>query len=83
MNWFTVIKPNDTPRVSAAGAISLPCCFAGLPRQNVYERFVVVWDKEKGREIVLLTTHMKLSDTTIRATCKDQWQIELLFKALK
>lgn len=46
-------------------------------------RRVVVWDKEKEREIVLLTNHLKFGATTISAIYKDRWQIELFFKALK
>ena len=83
MNGFTVIKLKDMQRVSAAGTISLPCCFASLSRQRVYEAFVVVWDKENGREIVLLINHMKFGATTISAICKDRWQIELLIKYLQ
>ena len=46
-------------------------------------RRVVVWDKEKEREIVLLTNHLEFGATTISAIYKDRWQIELFFKALK
>jgi IS4 transposase len=44
---------------------------------------VAVWDKEKDREIVLLTNHLDFGATTISAIYKDRWQIELFFKALK
>jgi hypothetical protein len=46
-------------------------------------RRVVVWDKEKEQEIVLLTNHHTFGATTISAIYKDRWQIELFFKALK
>jgi len=46
-------------------------------------RRVVVWDKVKEREIVLLTNHLDFGATTISAIYKDRWQIELFFKALK
>jgi hypothetical protein len=46
-------------------------------------RRVVVWDKEKQREIVLLTNHLEFGPTTISSIYKDRWQIELFFKALK
>jgi hypothetical protein len=46
-------------------------------------RRVVVWDKEKEREIVLLTNHLEFGATTISAIYKDRWQIELFFKAIK
>ena len=46
-------------------------------------RRVLVWDKEKERNIVLLTNHLKFGANTISAIYKDRWQIELFFKALK
>ena len=46
-------------------------------------RRVVVWDKVKQREIVLLTNHLEFGASTISAIYKDRWQIELFFKALK
>lgn len=46
-------------------------------------RRVAVWDQEKEREIVLLTNHLEFGPTTISATYKDRWHIELFFKALK
>jgi hypothetical protein len=46
-------------------------------------RIVVVWDKDRQREIVLLTNHLEFGATTISAIYKDRWQIELFFKAIK
>ena len=46
-------------------------------------RRVVLWDAEKGRQIVLLTNHLDFGATTIAAIYKERWQIELFFKALK
>ena len=46
-------------------------------------RRVVVWDKVKQGEIVLLTNHLDFDASTISAIYKDCWQIELFFKALK
>ena len=46
-------------------------------------RRVVVWDKEKQRQIVLLTNHLEFGPTTISSIYKDRWEIELFFKALK
>jgi len=46
-------------------------------------RRVVVWDKDKDQELVLLTNHHEFGATTISAIYKDRWQIELFFKALK
>lgn len=46
-------------------------------------RRVVVWDKEKEREIVLLTNHLDFGASTISAIYKQRWQIEIFFKTLK
>jgi len=46
-------------------------------------RRIVVWDKIKEREIVLLTNHLKFGSTTIAAIYKDRWEIEIFFKTLK
>ena len=46
-------------------------------------RRVVVWDKVKQGEIVLLTNHLDFDASTISDIYKDRWQIELFFKALK
>jgi hypothetical protein len=46
-------------------------------------RRVVVWDKEKKEEFVLLTNHLDFGATTISAIYKERWQIEIFFKALK
>jgi hypothetical protein len=44
---------------------------------------VVVWDAVNEREIVLLRNLPAFEATTIAAICKDRWEIELFFKALK
>ncbi len=46
-------------------------------------RRVVVWDKVKEREIVLLTNHLDFGASTIAAIYKDRWEIEIFFKTLK
>ncbi len=46
-------------------------------------RRIVVWDKVKEREIVLLTNHLEFGSTTIAAIYKDRWEIEIFFKTLK
>ena len=46
-------------------------------------RRVVVWDREQGREIVLLTNHLEFGASTIAAIYKERWQIEIFFKTLK
>jgi IS4 transposase len=46
-------------------------------------RRIVVLDKDKGEEIVLLTNILHFGATTIAAIYKDRWQIEIFFKALK
>jgi hypothetical protein len=44
-------------------------------------RRIVVWDAENEREIVLLTNLMEFGSTTIAATYKERWQIELFFES--
>jgi IS4 transposase len=39
---------------------------------------LVVWDAEKGREIVLLTNHLEFGATTVAAIYKGRWRIENL-----
>jgi IS4 transposase len=46
-------------------------------------RRIAVLDKEKGEVIVLLTNHLEFGATTISATYKDRWRIEIFFKILK
>lgn len=46
-------------------------------------RRIVVWDKVKEREIVLLTNHLEFGSTTIASIYKDRWEIEIFFKTLK
>jgi hypothetical protein len=46
-------------------------------------RRIEVLDKEKGEGIVLLTNHLEFGATTISATYKDRWEIEIFFKMLK
>ncbi len=46
-------------------------------------RRIVVWDKIKEREIVLLTNHLGFGASTIAAIYKDRWEIEIFFKTLK
>lgn len=46
-------------------------------------RRVVVWDKEKQREIVLLTNHLDFGASTIASIYKDRWKVEIFFKTLK
>lgn len=46
-------------------------------------RRIVVWDKVKEREIILLTNHLEFGSTTIAAIYKDRWEIEIFFKTLK
>ena len=46
-------------------------------------RRIVVRDREKNEEIVLLTNHFGFGATTIASIYKNRWEIELFFKALK
>jgi len=60
--------------------------FTGYYSQKNYPhplRKIVVWDKDRQREIVLLTNHLDFGATTISAIYKDRWQIEIFFKTLK
>jgi len=42
-----------------------------------------VSDEQDAREIVLLTNIFHPASSTVTAICKERWQIELFFKALK
>ena len=44
---------------------------------------MVWWDETHQREYVFLTNHLNLDASVVAAVCKQRWQIELLFKALK
>jgi len=46
-------------------------------------RRIVVWDEEKGEELVFLTNHMTFAAGTIAEIYRDRWEIELFFKAVK
>ena len=46
-------------------------------------RRIEVWDEGNENIIVLLTNHMTFGATTIAATYKDRWQIEIFFKTIK
>ncbi len=46
-------------------------------------RRIVVWDKQKQEEIVLLTNHLDFGATTISFIYKERWQIKVFFKTLK
>jgi hypothetical protein len=46
-------------------------------------RRIVVWDTKGGREIVFLTNIFHFAASTVASICKERWQIELSFKALK
>ena len=44
---------------------------------------VVVWDAQNARKIVLLSNTSHIAASTVAASCRDRWRIELFFKALK
>jgi len=46
-------------------------------------RRIVVFDKVKNKEIVLLTNNLKFGATTIASIYKDRWEIEIFFKTIK
>lgn len=62
--------------------IRLEGFYAGQDCPYVLRR-IVVFDREKGEVIELLTNHLDFGATTIAAIYKERWQIELFFKALK
>jgi len=82
---YIVVAENDVPQNRNILSDQL-IQFAGYKAQDDCPhilRRIVVWDKEKEKEIVLLTNHLEFGATTISAIYKDRWQIELFFKALK
>jgi hypothetical protein len=61
-------------------------CFPRLVREGeepVLFRRVEIWDADKQEAIVFLSNLLAFGATTIAATYKDRWQVELFFKALK
>ena len=82
---YEVVEEKPLPQNRNILADQLICFTGYYAKKNCpYTlRRVVVWDKEKEREIVLLTNHLAFGATTISAIYKDRWQIELFFKALK
>ncbi len=46
-------------------------------------RQVTIWDETQQRPLTFLTNLLHLAASTIAAIYQEQWQIELLFKALK
>jgi len=82
---FTVIEHRRVPQDRNIRVDQLICFNGHYARKKCPHtlRKVVVWDKEQGREITLLTNHLDFGATTISAIYKDRWQIELFFKALK
>ena len=61
-------------------------CFPRLAREGeepVLFRRVEIWEEEKQESIVFLTNLLEFGATTIAASYKDRWQVELFFQALK
>jgi hypothetical protein len=54
-----------------------------VPDREHFFRIVEIWDEEKQRSFTFLTNNMKFAASTIAATYKDRWQVELFFKAIK
>jgi hypothetical protein len=82
---YTVVEDRAVPQnrnILADQLIQFNGFYARKKCPHILRR-VVVWDKEKDRQIVLLTNHLEFGATTISAIYKDRWQIELFFKALK
>ncbi len=55
---------------------------AGWRIKGTYRR-VVVWLEDKQEAMELLTNRFDLSAHTIAEICKQRWQIELFFQAIK
>jgi hypothetical protein len=55
----------------------------GKAGQDIFLRRIVVFDETNQRELVLLINHLEFAASTIAAICRERWQIELFFKALK
>jgi len=82
---YTVVEENTIPitgNVLRDQLVQFNGFYAHKNCPHILRR-VVVWDPENGREIVLLTNHLKFGANTISAIYKDRWEIELFFKALK
>jgi hypothetical protein len=54
-----------------------------VPDREHFFRIVEIWDEEKQRSFTFLTNNMKFAASTIAATYKDRWLVELFFKAIK
>lgn len=82
---YVVIHEFEVPQNSQILSDQL-ILFAGYYSRKKYPyplRKIVVWDKDREREIILLTNHLDFGATTISAIYKDRWQIEIFFKTLK
>ena len=82
---YEVVEDQDIPRHRSILADQL-IRLTGVKAQDKCPhllRRIVVWDKVKLREIVLLTNHLDFGASTIAAIYKDRWEIEVFFKTLK
>jgi IS4 transposase len=82
---YTVVEKRSVPtnrNFLADELIRFNGCYAQRRCPHILRK-VVAWDKDQNRQIALLTNRLKFGLTTISAINKDNWQIELFFKALK
>jgi hypothetical protein len=82
---YEVVEERDIPQyrsILSDQTIRLTGVKAEIKCPHLLRR-IVVWDKIKEREIVLLTNHLDFGASTIAAIYKDRWEIEIFFKTLK
>jgi IS4 transposase len=53
------------------------------PNDAFFFRLVEVWLEDKQESVVFLTNNLEFAASTIAATYKDRWAVELFFKAIK
>jgi hypothetical protein len=54
-----------------------------LADRDHFFRIVEVWDEERQRSFTFLAERLGLAATTIAASYRERWQVELFFKAIK
>ena len=82
---YTVVESRQIPqkRNIVSDEIIVPTHEETLKKYSGPLRRIVVHDKKKDEDIVLLTNHLDFGSTTISSIYKDRWEIELFFKTLK
>ena len=82
---FRVIEQRDVPQNRNILSDQIIVFESFYSRQNYpYAlRRIEVWDDQNGQVIALITNHFTFGATTVAATYKDRWQIEVFFKTIK